>query len=202
MKHTFSKLYIACEWVMNLLLLNVLFIFFSFAGLVIFGISPAMTAMSSVFKLLYEGQDVRVIRTFYQIFRREFVQSNKIGLLYGYLLGMLFLNFLFIQTLPPSVQTIAMLCLLLLTLLTGCSLLYVWPLHTSFKSTVRLLIKNSFILAFAFLPRTFFALCAIGCIVVICLYEPVLIFLLGFSSICAITIINSEHCLKKIQFQS
>lgn len=61
--YVFSKLYVVCEWIMNLLLLNVLFIFFSLAGFIIFGVSPAMT---SLFKRLYEGQDVRIIPTFYQ----------------------------------------------------------------------------------------------------------------------------------------
>lgn len=202
MKYTFSKLYIACEWIMNLLLLNVLFILFSFAGLLVFGISPAMTAMSSVFKMLYDGQDVRVMKTFYRIFRRELIHSNKFGLLYGYVFFLFFMNFLFFQTLPAAAQTTAMLCLIVMTLLTVCSLVYVFPLHTHFKSTLRLLIKNSFILAFAFLPRTFFTIGAILGVVLLCVYEPILIFLLGFSSICAIIIINSEHCLKKIQFQS
>lgn len=201
-KYTFSKLYVACEWIMNLLLLNVLFIFFSLAGLLVFGISPAITSMSIIFKRLYVGQDVPILKTFYHLFKREFVQSNKFGLIYGYLCFVLVLNFLFVQTLPEAIQTVAMLVLIVLTLVVVCSLLYVFPLHTHFKSTLRSLVKNSFILAFAFLPRTIFTLLAILAVIVLCIYEPILLFLLGFSSICAITIINSEHCFKKIQIQS
>lgn len=194
----YSKLFVVCEWIMNLLLLNLLFIFFSCAGLILFGFAPAYTAMSLVFKRLYEGEDVRVVRSFYRIFKSELIKSNKFGLLYGYVYILLFINFLFIQTLPVSIQTASMFVLIALTLLVLASSLYIFPLYNSFESTVWLLIKNSLILAFAFLPRTIFTQILILAVGVICFYQPILIFLLGFSSVCAIITLTSQPCIQKI----
>lgn len=198
LQQTFTKLFIVCEWIMNLVLLNLLFIFFSCAGLILFGFSPAFAAMSHVFKQLYERKDVRIVRSFYTTFKGELIKSNKFGLLYGYLFSLLFINFLFIQTLHASIQTAAMLVLIGIALLVLCSSLYVFPLYTNFNSTVWLLIKNSLLLAIAFLPRTIFTLILILAVAIICFYQPILIFLIGFSSICAITMLTSQPCIQKI----
>ncbi len=200
LQQTFSKLFVVCEWIMNLMLLNLLFIFFSCTGLILFGFAPAYTAMSLVFKQLYEGEDVRVVRSFYTIFKSELIKSNKFGLLYGYFFILLFINFLFIQTLPVAFQTAAMLVLIALTILVIGSSLYIFPLYTKFESTVWLLIKNSLLLAIAFLPRTIFTLILVFAVAVICFYQPILIFLMGFSCICAITTLTSQPCIQKITY--
>ena len=198
LQRTYSKLFVVCEWVMNLMLLNLLFLFFSCAGLILFGFAPAFTAMSLVFKQLSEGEDVRVVRSFYKIFKSELIKSNKFGVLYGYTFILLFINFLFIQTLPVTIQTAAMLVLIVLGILVLGSSLYIFPLYTKFESSVWLLIKNSLLLAIAFLPRTIFTLILIFAVAVICFYQPILIFLMGFSSICAITTLTSKPCIQKI----
>lgn len=198
LQQTFTKLFIVCEWIMNLVLLNLLFIFFSCAGLILFGFSPAFAAMSHVFKQFHERKDVRIVRSFYTTFKGELIKSNKFGLLYGYLFSLLFINFLFIQTLHASIQTAAMLVLIGIALLVLCSSLYIFPLYTNFNSTVWLLIKNSLLLAIAFLPRTIFTLILILAVAIICFYQPILIFLIGFSSICAITMLTSQPCIQKI----
>ena len=200
LQQTFSKLFVVCEWIMNLLLLNLLFIFFSCAGLILFGFAPAYTAMSLVFKQLYEGEDVRIVQSFYTFFKRELIKSNKFGLVYGYLFILLFINFLLIQMLPVTIQTSAMLVLFVFTILLLGSSLYIFPLYTKFESTVWLLIKNSLLLTIAFLPRTIFTLILILTVAVICFYQPILIFLLGFSSICAITTLTSQPCIQKITY--
>lgn len=195
----YSKLFIFCEWVMRLALLNILFVFFSLAGCIIFGVTPAYTAMMTIFKQLYEGQDVPIFTRFYHIYKAEFFKSNRFGLLYGYIIGLFFANFLFIQTLPANVQTIAMLLLIIGILVVGMSLLYIFPLYLKFEATTWRLIKNSFYVAVAFLPRTLISILLIAAVIAFCLYQPIFLFIFGFSSLAAITLINSNDCLQKIQ---
>lgn len=195
----FSKLFVICEWVMRLAILNILFVFFSCAGFILFGVAPAFTAMSTIFKKLYEGQDIQIAKSFYRIFKYEFFKSNKFGLLYAYIGILLFFNFLFTQTLPAQLQTGVMLIILLFAFLLVSSMIYVFPLYIKFETTTWRLIKNSFMIALAFLPRTLASVFLIAVLVVICAYQPILIFIFGFSSLCAITIINSKDCLQKIQ---
>lgn len=198
LQQTFSKLFVVCEWIMNLVLLNLLFLFFSCVGLIFFGVAPAYTAMSLIFNKLSEGEDVPVVRSFYTIFKRELIQSNKFGLLFGYLYLLLFINFLFIQTLPLAIQTTAMFALIAVSTLVLASSIYIFPLYIKFESTVWLLIKNSFLLAVAFLPRTIFSVILICSVAIICVYQPILILLIGFSSVCAITTLISQPCIQKI----
>ena len=132
LQQTFSKLFVVCEWIMNLLLLNLLFIFFSCTGLILFGFAPAYTAMSLVFKQLYDGEDVRIVQSFYTLFKSELIKSNKFGLVYGYLFILVFINFLLIQTLPVAIQTSAGFVLFAFTILLLGSSLYIFPLYTTF----------------------------------------------------------------------
>lgn len=195
----YSKLFVICEWVMRLALLNVLFVFFSCAGLIIFGVSPAYTAMTTIFKQLYEGQDVPIISSFYKVFKYEFLKSNKFGLIYAYIGILLFLNFLFTQTLPTQFHTIAMFIIILFAFLLLSSIIYVFPLYIKFETSTWRLIKNSFYLALAFLPRTLATLFLVAVLIVICIYQPIIIFIFGFSSVCAISVVNSQDCIQKIQ---
>lgn len=195
---TFSKLTVICEWIAKLALLNLLFIFFSCAGLIIFGVSPAYSAMTIILKKLYAQQDVAIIKTFYQLFKRELVASNKFGLLYNYIFILLFINFILAQTLPASLHTVAIGVITLCALIFFLSWLYVHPLYVSYEATVWQLIRNSFKMAIAFFPRTLLLTATIAAIVIICCYQPILIILFAFSSINAVSLLNSQHCFKKI----
>ncbi|MBQ0138850.1 MAG: DUF624 domain-containing protein [Kurthia sp.] len=195
----FSKLFVICEWIMRLAILNILFVFFSCVGLIIFGIAPAYTAMSAIFKRLYEGQEVSIIPSFYHVFKAEFFKSNKFGLLYSYFILLLFVNFLFIQTLPAQLQTVAMFIIILFAILLLMSFIYIFPLYLKFETTTWRLIKNSFYVSLAFLPRTLLTIFLIIGLLALCIYQPILIFIFGFSTLSAITLINSTDCLLKIQ---
>lgn len=195
----FSKLFVICEWIMRLALLNVLFVFFSCAGLIIFGVAPAYTAMVAIFKKLYEGKELSIVSSFYHVFKAEFFKSNKFGLLYSYFLILLFVNFLFIQTLPTQLQTVAMFIIILLAIFLLMSFIYIFPLYLKFETTTWRLIKNSFYVSLAFLPRTLLTIALIIALLALCIYQPILIFIFGFSTLSAITVINSSDCLQKIQ---
>lgn len=195
----YSKLFVACEWIMRLAILNILFVFFSCVGLIIFGIAPAYTAMIAIFKQLYEGKDVPMVSSFYHVFKAEFFKSNKFGLIYSYLLILLFVNFLFTQTLPAQLQTAAMFIIILFVIILLMSFIYIFPLYLKFETTTWRLIKNSFYVSLAFLPRTFMTLFLIAALLALCIYQPILIVIFGFSTLSAITFINSKDCIQRIQ---
>lgn len=195
---TFSKLTVVCEWIAKLALLNLLFIFFSCAGLIIFGVSPAYSAMTIIMKQLFAQQDIKIVSTFYQLFKRELIASNKFGLLYSYALLLLGMNFLLVQTLPPTMQTIAIALIGICALILCFSWIYVYPLYMSHKGSIWQLMINSIKMAVAFFPRTLLLTITCVAIIVICCYQPMLFIFFAFSSINAVSLINSQHCFKKM----
>lgn len=196
---TFSKLSILCDIIAKLALLNILFIFFSCAGLIIFGVSPAFSAMTFIIKKLYEKEDVPIIKTFYKSFKHEVIQSNKFGLLYNYFFILLLINLLLSQTLPEKFQTIGITIILLFGSILALSMLYIYPLYVTFEVSMGQLIKNSFKMIVAFLPKTIVLVIAVLLIGFICYLQPILIILFAFSSISALTLLISQQCFKKMQ---
>lgn len=76
-----SRLYQLCEWILRLAYLNILWILFSIAGLIIFGVFPATTAAFTVARRWVNGEsDLPLFRTFVDSYKKEFWKSQVLGL--------------------------------------------------------------------------------------------------------------------------
>jgi uncharacterized membrane protein YesL len=77
-----GKIYSLCEWIARLAYLNILWILFTFAGLILFGLVPATTAMFAVTrKWVLGNSDIKIFTTFWEIYRKEFIKVQPLGLL-------------------------------------------------------------------------------------------------------------------------
>lgn len=105
MIHALSNgFYRFCEWVMRLAYLNLLWIGFSLAGAVVFGLAPATAAMFAVTRQWVMGNtDIPVFQTFFQTFKKEWAKSSVLGLFYR--LSPFFYMLIFI--LQPFIFTIS-----------------------------------------------------------------------------------------------
>lgn len=142
-----SVFYSTCDWVLRFAYVNILWIVFTFLGLVIFGFFPATTATFAVVRMwVLKQTDVPIFKTFLITYRNEFVKSNVLGTLifiFGYFM---YFNITIIEasTIPllkllyiPNV-TVVLICLL--------TLLYIFPIYVHFDLRIRGIIKNAFIL--------------------------------------------------------
>ena len=69
-----------CVWAMRFFYLNFLWLVFTIAGLVIFGLMPATTAMFGVVrKWILEDKEIPITSVFWKTYKKEFVQSNLLG---------------------------------------------------------------------------------------------------------------------------
>ncbi|WP_042462361.1 YesL family protein [Neobacillus dielmonensis] len=77
-----GALYKLSEWIMKLALINILWLGFSVAGLVVFGFFPATIAMFVVIRKMLMGNfDVPVFKTFWESYKKDFMKSNLLGLI-------------------------------------------------------------------------------------------------------------------------
>lgn len=85
-------------WMIKIAYLNILWILFSFVGLVLFGLFPATIAMFTITRKWLKGEnDFRVFHLFWKNFRKFFIKANGYALLFvgvGYLL---YYDLLFLQ---------------------------------------------------------------------------------------------------------
>ncbi|SFL46714.1 YesL family protein [Salibacterium qingdaonense] len=75
-----SVFHTTLNWITRLAYVNVLWVLFSLAGLLIAGLFPATAGMFAVVrKWLTQDEEIAVLPTFWQSVRSEFLRSNAIG---------------------------------------------------------------------------------------------------------------------------
>ncbi len=70
----------ACEEVVWIAKLNVVWILLTLLGGVVFGLGPATLATATVSRRHHRGEDVRLVRSAWSVYRRVFVPGNLLGL--------------------------------------------------------------------------------------------------------------------------
>lgn len=130
-----NGLYRFCEWVTRLAYLNLLWIFFSLAGLVVVGIMPSTIAMFTVTRRwLTEDIDIPIFHTFYQAYKKEFKRSNLFGLVLISMSGLFYIDFVIFGLMEKaSAMTFIFSSLLLVFVI---MLLFIFPVYVHYDIPV------------------------------------------------------------------
>ncbi|MFC4323903.1 YesL family protein [Litchfieldia salsa] len=127
--------------------LNLLWMIFTIAGLVVFGLFPATAAMFSVTrKWVMKDTDIPIFKTFWQSYKSEFIKSNLLGLVLVLIGGILFFDLRFFQSANIGIWGILYMPLLAVTFIYALVLLYVFPIFVHFDITIRQILKNAFLM--------------------------------------------------------
>lgn len=110
-----SKYAIVIQTIYWFAYLQMLWLIFSLAGLVVFGVFPATYALLSVWKQesLTSKQTFQI---FCEVFRRSFFVMNGAGILYGVMAGLISMNLLFIEAVYIRLLVLAFLGLIFLSI--------------------------------------------------------------------------------------
>ncbi|QNG59353.1 YesL family protein [Metabacillus idriensis] len=143
-----GNLYRLCDWFYRLAFLNLIWIAFTLAGFILFGIFPSTTAAFSVIRKWLRGEkDVPLVRTFWQSYRKEFIHSNKLGILFGLTACILLVDLKFVQTLH-GVAFISLTSIFsLLIILFVFTLIYIFPVYVHYELRTLLYIRQAFFIA-------------------------------------------------------
>ncbi|MED2943404.1 YesL family protein [Bacillus swezeyi] len=150
MIHALSNgFYRFCEWVMRLAYLNLLWIGFSLAGAVVFGLAPATAAMFAVTRQWVMGNtDIPVFQTFFQTFKKEWAKSSVLGLILSSIALLLYVDFNIAAVYfhdQPAVFSI----FISLFIIYAIILLYTFPIDVHFEMKRTEVLKYSFMIGFS-----------------------------------------------------
>ncbi|WP_046176284.1 YesL family protein [Domibacillus indicus] len=136
-----NGVYRFCEWVTRLAYLNILWITFSMAGLLLFGFFPATAALFSVTRRWTMGEwDIPVFRTFWTTYKTEFWRANRLGLIIV-LPAVLFLaNFMIFEQYGAPLPFMPFL-LTSFFLLYGVVALFLFPVYVHYNVTLKQTVK-------------------------------------------------------------
>lgn len=176
----------------DLVVLNLLFLFFSIP---LITLGASYQAMNAVLIKMIRKEEPPIFRQFMRAFRNSFFQSTKVWLFFLFCGIVLAADMLLSRSMMPPFQVIFFyLCGCFLVLLFGC-FLYSFLLIARFDNSSRQTIKNSLFLMIAHGPRTVGMIFTWIVPVFFIMFQPVLgiyivffMLLIGFSGIAAINI--------------
>ncbi|MFJ7727930.1 YesL family protein [Neobacillus sp. NPDC097160] len=192
----------ACDWVVKLLYLNLLWILFTIAGLVVAGIFPATVAMFTVMKGYLAGENVRVFNSFKKVYKEEFKRANRLGIVLLIIPIILYTDWLFTNYLSGTMEMIAKGILIGSTCLYGITLIYVFPVYLQVNKKVFTTLKMAFLIGITYPFYTFMMLSSIISLLFLFVFLPMAGYLFFASGLACIITFFTLRLFQKIEVQS
>ena len=140
--------YRICIWITRFAYVNILWVAFTVLGLFVFGFMPATAAMFSVLrKWVNRDHEIPIFQTFWETYKKEFVQAN----IFGYLIAIIgYVLYIDLQFLRAQEGFLFMLSygILILFFAYFIIILYAFPMFVHFKLKLHHYLKWSFIIGF------------------------------------------------------
>ncbi|WP_130859338.1 YesL family protein [Gracilibacillus phocaeensis] len=135
------------EWITRMAYLNVLWLIFTILGLVVFGLFPATVAMFTIIRrwLLGNIQEWD-FRMFYSIYKKEFVKSNVIGLIFLAVSFLCYVNIQYMSYYHSGFHGMIKWPLLTVMIVIGLVMLYVIPVYVHYQVSLKEVCKYAFYL--------------------------------------------------------
>ncbi|MGN7312619.1 YesL family protein [Alkalicoccobacillus gibsonii] len=136
------------EWITRMAYLNLLWLGFTLAGLVLFTIFPATFAMFAVLRKWIMGEsDLPVFKTFFSYLKQDFIRANLIGLVLVVIGFVLYVDLQFLLTFSgEGVVAYFYYPVLFVTLLVALGTLFVFPVYVHYELNIRQVFKTAFFL--------------------------------------------------------
>lgn len=142
------KLYDVSTWLMKILYLNILWITFSLAGLIVGGFFPATAAMFTVSRKWLQGEkDIPLTKTFINAFKKSFLQINMIGFLLLLIGLVLYVDYRFFQGSENLILSFLTFPILLALFIYFIVTLFIFPVYVHYQFSTIQYIKHAFIMA-------------------------------------------------------
>lgn len=177
-----SSLYKVLEWITNLVYLNLLWVFFTLIGLVVFGFMPSTLAMYKILKELLTGKEnIKIFSTYWKVYKSNFIKINIIGLIMVLIGSILVIDLNFFRAQSGTIYVIINYFMYFLAFLYIMDFLYVFPVYINYDIKIRYILKNA--LFFVFLTPLENIKMIIGLILVLAIFYvlPSLIPFLGIA---------------------
>ena len=133
------------NWIMRFAYVNLLWIIFTLAGLIIFGVFPATIAMFAIVrKWIRDDTDIPVFKTFWLTYKKAVLNGNILGLALFIIGFILYVDFIFLREVTSGFLQYMYYPLLLLILLFSLTALYIFPVIAHYEMTFLQVMKNAF----------------------------------------------------------
>ncbi|MFS0637770.1 YesL family protein [Mesobacillus foraminis] len=198
-----TRFYVICDWIARLAYINLLWVGFSLAGFILFGLMPATAAMFTIIRKWIKGDnDFSLLQTFWQTYKTEFLKSNALGGILMTIGGLIFLDLRISQSGTTAFSLVMSLLMISGLFILFIMFLYVWPIFVHFNLSIFNILKTAFVLSIS--QPMFTIVMIVGSLAVyfIMMNIPGLIPFFGGSLLAFIMMWSSSLCFNKIMKDS
>lgn len=129
--------------------LNLVALLFTFAGIIIFGLFPALVATFHIIREWQIGNEhVPIWKTFIKIYKKAFVKSNLAGWGLGIVTIILFINLNIAEVISHPFIRMTYYPILTVLILFSATCLLIIPMYLHYQMKFRHIIKNAFLFLF------------------------------------------------------
>jgi uncharacterized membrane protein YesL len=177
-----NGLYTILEWITRFAYLNLLWIVFTLAGAILFGIYPSTTAMFAVMRKWLRGHsDLPVFSTFWSYYKKDFWKSNHLGIYASIIFLFIFIDLFYIQSRASELMTWTHIPIFVCILLFIFLLFYLFPVFAHYDLPVLSIYKQAFLMMLISPVQLFLiAICLVAFLFINTTF-PALAFIFGFS---------------------
>lgn len=152
-----------CEWITRLAYLNLLWIFFSIVGLIIFGVGPSTVSLFSIIRKWIMGEsNISIFPSFWLIYKRELKKANLLWFSFLFIFLIMYVDWVLINSMTGILHNILLGIFVIIALLLAVVLIYIFPVYVHFEGTILHYYKSAFLLGTSFPFRTMIMGIALG----------------------------------------
>lgn len=182
-----NRAFAATEWITKFAYINLLWIGFSLAGLIVLGYFPATIAMFTIIRKWLKGEtEIPIFRTFWTTWKSEFFRSNGLGLLVATVVGLIVFNLVFVERSGDGFTSVIQIPIYLFMFAAIMTILYLFPVYVHFELKWFQMVKNSFLMMLISPIENIVMIAGILAVLFVVKFIPALGFFFGGSLIAAI----------------
>ncbi|MBS4195140.1 YesL family protein [Lederbergia citri] len=142
-------IYNLCKWITYFFYLNALWVVFTLLGGIVLGAMPSTIALYSIARKTAMGEeDIPLVKTFWKVYRSEFLRANGLGyllLLSGYLI---YFNLTFFRSFEGTIYSIMSFIMLLMAIVFIMMIMYIFPVYVHYQLKLIQYVKQALLIAF------------------------------------------------------
>ncbi|MET3728091.1 putative membrane protein YesL [Fictibacillus halophilus] len=146
MKRLLTSITLMLNFTGNLVILNGLWLLFTFLGLIAFGLFPSTAALFAVIrKSLRSKSDLNMLKDYWFYYKKEFIRSNVLGSITIFLVYFFYIDWRLVQSLSFPYSLLGYIFLLCLLLVSSTVFIYLFAMMAHYEIALSRAIKMSFL---------------------------------------------------------
>lgn len=194
-----ARIYHLLEWTMKLFFLNLLWIGFTLIGFGVFGLFPSTVAMFQLLMDWMNKKDTKMVATFWNSYRSNFKQSNKMGFVIVLIGSILLTDLYFFQMFETLVSRVLYLMILSMLLFYVVNLLYIIQTFNHFEGKTFHYFKYATLIGITNPIKTIMIIITLILMTLLFLIYPGLFIMFGGSGIALIIVLFTKNHFARLK---